>query len=186
MLKHLGLVAKLAAFGGAGFLSFSSASAATIISSCSVTDVSSAAVSCAGWYEGNLLNANHVQDQTDALATLGLTWNGNWNSVDLTKVNASGSVFDFSDVLNGNTWIGIHKGRGGRGGFEGTGFFLLNASNLDTVSLNLGGASSAVVYSSVGVVPEPATWAMMLLGFGAIGFAMRKAKRKPNVSVSYA
>jgi hypothetical protein len=27
-------------------------------------------------------------------------------------------------------------------------------------------------------VPEPATWAMMLLGFGAIGFAMRR-NRKP-------
>jgi hypothetical protein len=25
-------------------------------------------------------------------------------------------------------------------------------------------------------VPEPSTWAMMLLGFGAIGFAMRRRK----------
>ena len=28
----------------------------------------------------------------------------------------------------------------------------------------------------VGSVPEPGTWAMMLLGFGAIGFAMRRRK----------
>jgi hypothetical protein len=27
-------------------------------------------------------------------------------------------------------------------------------------------------------VPEPATWAMMILGFGAIGFSMRKTRRK--------
>jgi hypothetical protein len=27
---------------------------------------------------------------------------------------------------------------------------------------------------SNGAVPEPATWAMMLLGFGMVGFAMRK------------
>lgn len=33
-------------------------------------------------------------------------------------------------------------------------------------------------------VPEPATWAMMLIGFGAIGFAMRR--RKQNVKVRYA
>ena len=26
-------------------------------------------------------------------------------------------------------------------------------------------------------VPEPATWAMMLLGFGAVGFAMRRRKQ---------
>jgi hypothetical protein len=36
------------------------------------------------------------------------------------------------------------------------------------------------------VVPEPSTWAMMLLGFGAIGAAMRSAKRKLKVSLSYA
>ena len=27
-----------------------------------------------------------------------------------------------------------------------------------------------------GAVPEPGTWAMMLMGFGAIGFAMRRRK----------
>ena len=27
-------------------------------------------------------------------------------------------------------------------------------------------------------VPEPATWAMMLAGFGATGFAMRRTRRK--------
>ena len=34
-------------------------------------------------------------------------------------------------------------------------------------------------------VPEPATWAMMLFGFGAIGFAMRR-RRKENVRVRFA
>lgn len=36
-----------------------------------------------------------------------------------------------------------------------------------------------------GAVPEPATWAMMLIGFGAVGYAMR---RRPRVAttVSYA
>lgn len=36
-----------------------------------------------------------------------------------------------------------------------------------------------------GAVPEPATWAMMLIGFGAVGFAMRR-KKAGNVRVSYA
>ena len=31
--------------------------------------------------------------------------------------------------------------------------------------------------SAVGSVPEPATWAMMLLGFGGIGLAMRRQRR---------
>jgi hypothetical protein len=37
----------------------------------------------------------------------------------------------------------------------------------------------------VGSVPEPATWAFMIFGFGAIGGAMRR-QRKANVKVSYA
>lgn len=36
-----------------------------------------------------------------------------------------------------------------------------------------------------GAVPEPATWAFMIFGFGAIGGAMRR-HRKANVKVSYA
>ena len=33
-------------------------------------------------------------------------------------------------------------------------------------------------------VPEPATWAMMLLGFGAIGFGMRR-RRSDTVRVRF-
>jgi hypothetical protein len=32
--------------------------------------------------------------------------------------------------------------------------------------------------ASVGAVPEPGTWAMMLLGFGTVGFAMRRSARR--------
>jgi hypothetical protein len=35
-------------------------------------------------------------------------------------------------------------------------------------------------------VPEPGTWAMMLIGFGVVGGAMRTAKRRRKVTVSYA
>jgi hypothetical protein len=30
---------------------------------------------------------------------------------------------------------------------------------------------------NTGAVPEPATWAMMLMGFGAVGFSMRRARK---------
>ena len=39
--------------------------------------------------------------------------------------------------------------------------------------------------SALPSVPEPATWLMMLLGFGAIG-SMARRSRKPTVAVSYA
>ena len=39
-------------------------------------------------------------------------------------------------------------------------------------------SGNASCYAAAGAVPEPATWAMMLLGFGGIGMAMRR-RRKP-------
>jgi hypothetical protein len=34
------------------------------------------------------------------------------------------------------------------------------------------------LFAAISVVPEPSTWAMMLLGFAGLGFAFRKSRRK--------
>ncbi len=45
---------------------------------------------------------------------------------------------------------------------------------------NLGGVALKVTKDDVGSsAPEPATWAMMLLGFGGLGAAMRRQRRSP-------
>lgn len=49
-----------------------------------------------------------------------------------------------------------------------------------------GSASGPATYSGtidVTAIPEPATWAMLLVGFGAVGYSMR---RRQNVRVSFA
>lgn len=52
-----------------------------------------------------------------------------------------------------------------------------NSDNAGDISFDINAA--------VGAVPEPATWAFMIFGFGAIGGAMRR-QRKAIVKVSYA
>lgn len=48
------------------------------------------------------------------------------------------------------------------------GSYVYSLNNSDTVTVNVGPVAAAV--------PEPATWGMMLLGFGAMGFRMRRKK----------
>jgi hypothetical protein len=47
------------------------------------------------------------------------------------------------------------------------------------------GTFSGNLFFTPVAVPEPATWAMMLAGFGAIGFTMRR-RRKPQSQVRFA
>lgn len=63
-----------------------------------------------------------------------------------------------------------------------------------TYSINLmGGGQSVTAFAQIGsgfaapagAVPEPATWAMMMLGMGAVGFAMRR-RQKIITRVAYA
>lgn len=53
-------------------------------------------------------------------------------------------------------------------------------------STGLNGEGSGVGQPITTPVPEPTTWAMMLLGFGFVGGAMRSAKRRQKLTVSYA
>jgi hypothetical protein len=65
-------------------------------------------------------------------------------------------------------------------GDEATAFFKFTAPSggINTLDLNVSGWSNAEIWVNGGMtVPEPATWAMMLLGVGAIGSAMRASRR---------
>ncbi|MXO86390.1 PEPxxWA-CTERM sorting domain-containing protein [Altererythrobacter aurantiacus] len=167
------------------------ASAGHIIGGCSVNDINPTAEACSGFYAGNILsnNATDITYQIEGLAAIGYTFDGNWSAVEGTKIQPlSGGIYDFASLLNGITYVGIHKGKGGQGGINGTAFYRLDADNLDSFKLNLNGGSSAVLYSTgTPAVPEPGTWALLMFGFAAVGFAMRRNRETSReVRVRYA
>jgi hypothetical protein len=73
--------------------------------------------------------------------------------------------------------LGIGAGANCRPVLAGTGAFAINA-NFNTFEAAL---RRKITIEVSGAVPEPATWAMMILGFGVVGMAMRR-RRVPGVA----
>ena len=123
----------------------------------------------------------------------------------------TGFSFNYSaDNVGGS--VGVYDGLNGTGSLLATlnlttngglcpgynaGFCPFSAAGVNFAgtarSISFAGVANQIVFDDVtfgsstpgqtGAVPEPATWAMMMLGFGAVGGAMR---RRRNVKVSFA
>ena len=158
---------------------------------CAVTDLVPTAIACTGFFAGNLLSGSpgDIIAQTAGLAPLGLNWDGIFNNV--TKINSlsGATTVDFSTAdqnpvtaIYGDTWVGVHFGAGAAMGANATAFYKLNAglAGLQTILLTIAPGSSGFVMYKTGsappTVPEPASWAMMIAGFGLVGAAMRRRK----------
>jgi PEP-CTERM motif-containing protein len=123
---------------------------------------------------GPLSGGNYSQFGTD----------GAGNSSAFTAT-AAGLFFDFS-ATTGTPYL-IFQG--------GTGYLCLNGApgncsgNPHSVAVHVGAAVNPLIQESgnvriaslavAGAVPEPSTWAMMLLGFGGIGFMAYRRKSRP-------
>lgn len=104
-------------------------------------------------------------------------------SVFLTYLLADGTTASITRSVNtnGNNWFGIY---GDEGEIFTSAGFVSNPSTTgihDLRQLRLGGVSELTA-----AVPEPATWALMLFGFGLVGGAMRSRRKDANVRVSFA
>jgi hypothetical protein len=162
--------------------------ALTVVSggACSPTTPNPDATACAGAFAGNLLNANDIGDINAALDLLvggNFTPDVTFAALDPTKSFFSGSGDDatgtitFQQALLGNVIIGVHFGDAGTGLGDRTIFFQFNFTSPTTqVALNTQGFSDAILVRPTGAVPEPAAWAMMLVGFAGIGFALRRRR----------
>jgi len=173
---------------------------------CAASDiglVADASFACVGFFEGNLASNATSQDQTDALALLGLALpNAFANSVEKVEGSPwiSTTSLNFNTMLYGTTYIGIHfgnipnpnpaaKGKGkGKGEGGGplanniTAFYRFDAGDgIDILSLGFESGSNATIYATgtaTPPIPEPATWAMMIVGLGLAGTVMRRRATK--------
>jgi hypothetical protein len=97
----------------------------------------------------------------DLLFPIGTSFTGGASVVDL----------DTSGIAVSTTLGNYHIFGGGSPFSKGT----LSGNDIDEV----GPAGFGVGTLAVSAVPEPSTWAMMLLGFGGIGFMAYRRKAKP-------
>lgn len=157
---------------------------------CSVVTFSVTTLDCLGFYQGNLV----AEGGPKLTQALGLTSSleGGASSL-LEKIewapNQDPNLLDFVTSLSGKTVIGIHFG-GGNTGYNGTGFWLLDVptgtDQITWYSDTQKGISNAGLYLTQvpPAVPEPSTWALLLVGFVAVGAALRRSRIGKNLGWS--
>lgn len=123
----------------------------------------------------------------------------------LEDITANSASANFATPLFGDTVVSFHVGgAGGTGigvGYQSTAFYEFNAGNLagglDIVTFNRGGLSNARLYKTGSFVPctldcgpppcthdcgptpgvpEPSSWALMIVGFGGAGAVLRRRR----------
>lgn len=151
---------------------------------CSATLTDPDAVSCAGYYEGNLNSGAREDDLNAAIDILlgGDVLDADFQAIEGTKdfFTLNGQTITFDEALFGQQIFSIHFGDAGSGDGDMTVLYLFDfgTGGVTSVDLNQNGFSNAVIVTPPGGVPEPATWGMMLLGFGAAGSALRRSRRR--------
>ncbi len=174
-----------------GLMSLAAPAQATVLPpvtvACNSSDFTGATIlGCEGFYSGNLLNSANTSTDEAALALLGFTWDGSTTVETISGLGGANPTF--SPTLSGITYIGVHYGNGG-GSPDGTAFFEIDAAP-GTTALTLNppfvATSNLVVYSTGGGggVPEPATWAMMLVGFGGLGALLRHRRHQNAIAAT--
>lgn len=127
---------------------------------------------------GNTLNTAANATTAAALASLGVTWNDTF--FDHVSGLGGATTINLATPISGITFLGIHFGASSPIG-NSTAFYKIDAPVGTTViqlTAGLKGSSNFEVFSTGGGVPEPATWAMMIVGLGMTGAAVRASRRQ--------
>ena len=117
-------------------------------------------------FSGNQLDGNPAATDIRPVSSFDVTFNGVTSTV--TPLSNSSTVFQtftstYQVLTGGPVTLAFSQNAGGDE-FRG--------SIIDSIS--------------IAAVPEPATWALMLLGFGVVGSAIRRRRRQGATGVSFA
>lgn len=135
---------------------------------------------CADRDNSGVLDTVRDPELNAALTKLGydgpaVTYRGLPSNAFLGALNGSHTL-NFPGVLNGTVYVGVQydddKGAPGKS----MRIYKISASDLDKITLTHKAGSAVVLAAVPARLPEAATWGMLLVGFGAVGFALRKAK----------
>ena len=143
---------------------------------------------CAGYFSGNLMSgqSGDVAQQQNAINQLigAGQYTVNWNALQAAGKIVSASDLDALNALlataGGQVLLGFHWGNvpGPQGNVSA--IYLWDNVKMGDIRLTDNqGYSNAVLYRSAAVtaaVPEPGTWALMLIGFGAAGASLRRRR----------
>jgi len=108
----------------------------------------------------------------------------------LSGTPGSPYTYDFAALqLSGYTIFAAHFGNFPDSNTPNvTAFWLLNLGSGTTSSITIndgkGVSNAQILGTGTPAVPEPTTWAMMLLGFGGIGLTMRRKRRVPLAQIA--
>jgi hypothetical protein len=148
-------------------------------------------IACSGSYDGNSLsnNAGDVLTQKAALTELGFDTTGfDFNSYfKISSLNGGDVTSPPAPTMYGITIFGIHFGNAQNNPLgNSTTYYKFDAGDgTTTIPFAVNGSSGWVLYDTGTpgeVVPEPATWAMLIAGFGLVGGAMRRRRGMAHVN----
>jgi hypothetical protein len=146
---------------------------------------------------GNIISANGGQSRIEGALdtstsnpndTLGLTsvsfslaGGATFNDLEfaLSGVSSDSATVTFNVIDNEGQVFAFNNLALDDGGLNNFGFQGIGGESIASISMTITGGSFldlrlVRLEEVIGVIPEPATWAFMMVGFGAIGFAMRR------------
>jgi hypothetical protein len=109
---------------------------------------------------------------------------------DASYMAYTGSITDLLNGVSKSAFTDVSGGASGNTSTTGSSLtstiWLVGAAVASTDRDDGFKLTSLSVNTVAAAVPEPATWAMMLVGFGAIGGTMRARRTRPTLNVTFA